>query len=105
MATIRSLKKDVDFLANDIIATLCVKNSITADKAEKTSELIVKAAAYKRNYINKINAYDPERGKRVKLRTPEFNKGKKKATRTYFVGLKKDLFDDFKKLVAEVNAY
>ncbi len=86
----RILKKDIEFLANDIIATLCVKNSITADKAEKTSELIVKAAAFRNDFTRRVSACKDKDAKAVKA---------------YYKTLRTQLFDEFKKLVDEVNAY
>ncbi len=92
MANIRDLKKDVEFLANDLIATLCIKNSLNSDKAEKTSELIVKAATFKNDFIRRASNCTAA-------------KGDKKATKAYYRQLRQDLFSEFKKLVDEVNAY
>ncbi len=92
MASIKNLKKDVEFLASDIISTLCIKNSITEDKADKTAELIVKAAMFKNDYRKRsVNC--------------TADKKDKKAVKAYYHQLRQDLFDDFKKLVDEVNAY
>lgn len=92
MASIKNLKKDVAFFADDIVATLCFKNAVVEGKDEKTSELVIKAMAYKQEFLKKINNCTAA-------------KNDKKAVKAYYRNLCKEVFDEFKKLIDEVNAY
>lgn len=91
MASIKDLKKDIEYFANDIVATLCLKNSITEGKEQQTAELVVKALGFKQEFIKKVNACPAA-------------KNDKKAVKAYYRDLCKNAIAEFKQLIEEVNA-
>lgn len=58
MATKRALKRSVEFLANDLITTQYLKNSIAGADDQKTSELIVETIAMQREVKAMIQHYN-----------------------------------------------
>lgn len=83
---IRNLKKDIAFLANDIAMTVVINNSIKADNTEKASELLVKTAVFRRDFIKKAN---------------QCTEKEAKARKAYFTQLRKDLYEEFTSLAEE----
>lgn len=83
---IRTLKKDIAFLANDIAMTIVINNSIKGDNTEKASELFIKAAEFKNDFLKKANAFVAKADRK-----------------NYYRQLRKDIFEQFATLADEAT--
>lgn len=89
MANLRTLKKNIAFVAEDIITTICFKNAVDGQVADKASELIVKTIAVRNEFIARANHID--------------KKNDKKAVKAYFKTLYADLTNEVQELAKAVN--
>ena len=90
MANLRSLKKNIAFVAEDLITTICYKSAQDGSAADKASELIVKAISVRNEYIARANHID--------------NRNDRKAVRSYFKSLYNELGNEIESLAKEINA-
>lgn len=82
MASIRSLKKDINFLTSELILQ-AYTNQILFDKPEKElEEEVIKAIDYRNDLFNRLK--------------PDVKE--KKAIRQHYSKLRADMIDNFKKL-------
>ena len=96
MANIRDLKKDVAFLTNDLLTSICLKNAIEGTDKTKTSELIVEVLAYRDEFRSKINAPAISVAKSDKA---AYAKAVKSAFRT----IRKEAFDKYAAIAEEIG--
>lgn len=90
MASRRNLKKDIAFLSSDLVETLCFKNVVMKLDDKAVSELIVKALAFKKEFVDRANHLDA--------------KENPKMVKAYYKKLYDDMFEEFKNLAEAVNA-
>ena len=96
MATKRSLKKDISYLAEDLLTSACIKNSLKGVDLDAASQLIVKIVDFKNETIDKVN--------NVKVNVPKSEKKEyAKAVKASYSAIKADLLKNFKALAEAVS--
>ncbi|MCF0191044.1 MAG: hypothetical protein HUJ96_07260 [Marinilabiliaceae bacterium] len=60
MANRRDLKKEIKFLADELVSSICVKSIISEQNDDKASELIVKIIAFRDRSVRKVSSYNRE---------------------------------------------
>lgn len=89
MANLRTLKKNIAFVAEELITTICFKSAQDGDIADKASELIVKTISVRNEFIARANHID--------------KKNDKKAVKAYFKTLYTDLRAEVEALAKAIN--
>lgn len=89
MANLRNLKKGIAENADVLIEELWFKNIYRDSDPKKTSELIVRAAAFKREFIRRANHIDA--------------KNDPKAVKAYFSKLYDDMKTELVAIIDEIN--
>ncbi len=90
MASIRELKKDINFLTSEIITEVYVRKVLFSGvKESDVSKIIADALAFRNDLIARVNARD--------------GRNNAKLVKASFQQLRKDMVDQFTALVAAVN--
>lgn len=89
MANLRNLKKGIAENADVLISELWYKSVCNNSDPQKTSELIVRAAAFKREFIKRANHIDA--------------KDDPKAVKSYFAKLYADMKVELTSMIDEIN--
>ena len=90
MASIRELKKDINYLTSEIITEAYVRKVLFAGvKETEVSKIIADAIAFRNGLIARVNAPD--------------GKDNPKLVKAFFQKLRKDMADQFTDLVKAVN--
>jgi hypothetical protein len=90
MASIRELKKDINYLTSEIITEVYVRKVLFSGvKESDVSKIIVDALAFRNDLIERVNARD--------------GRNNAKLVKASFQQLRKDMADRFTALVEAVN--
>ena len=89
MANIRNLKKDVEFLSQDLFANVCFQSSIEAIDTTAASHLVIEIAEFKKYFIAKIN-------------NPGVDTKDAKAIRAAFKGIREEIFAKFADIASKI---
>ncbi len=82
MASVKELKKDINFLASELITEAYVKQLVKEDvEQEKIAQVMVDAMAFRNELIKRANHPD--------------GKDNPKLVKTYFTSLRKDMMEQF----------
>lgn len=90
MASIRSLKNDVNFLTSELVTQAYLSKVLfkTMDD-ESLGQFVVKALEFRQNFIAKVNHPD--------------GKENPKLVKAYFSKIRKDLISQFEEMVVSLN--
>ncbi len=90
MASIRSLKKDINFLASEMVSQAYLSKMLfkTMDN-EGLSQFINKAIEFQRSFIEKVNHPDAKNNPRM--------------LKAYFAKIRKDMITNFDEIVSYIN--
>lgn len=90
MASIRELKKDIQFLASELVTEAYVKQYLKEDvDQDKLAQCMVAAIDFQNSLIARANHPD--------------GKDNPKMVKAYFVQLRKDMMESFLKISEEIN--
>ncbi|TRX66508.1 hypothetical protein [Carboxylicivirga sp. M1479] len=90
MASVRELKKDINFLASELITEAYVKQLIKDDvNNDKVAEVMVKAIGFRNDLVAKANHPD--------------GKDNPKMVKAFYKGLRKDMMEQFLNISKETN--
>ncbi len=91
MASIKNLKKEINFLAGELVYE-CYFTSLLSDslKKDEVNQLIASTIDYRNNFIAQANHRD--------------GKNNPKLVKTYFKGLRKNLYTELKQLTEKLKA-
>lgn len=91
MASVRELKKDINFLASELITEAYIKQLVKDDvDNDKVAEVMVKAIEFKNELIARANHPDA--------------KDNRKMVRAYYQNLRKDMMEKFLSISNDTNA-
>lgn len=90
MASIRELKKDIDYLIFEVISDCFVYAGFHSDKGEAVNELVNSAVDLRNDLISRVN--NPE------------GKGEPKVLRAHFQKVEKDLIEGVDKLFDSLSS-
>jgi len=91
MASIRNLKKDIHFLASELVTEAYVKQYLKENvDQDKLAQVMVAAINFQNTLVSRVNHPD--------------GKDNPKMVKAYFVSLRKDMMADFLKISEEINA-
>lgn len=86
MASIRLLKKDINFLASELVTQAYMNQILFKESDERLEENVIKALEFRSNLLSKVNSYE---------------KGDRKKVRKYFSDLRKEMITNFDKIFNE----
>lgn len=90
MASIRSLKSDINFLTSELVTQAYLSKVLFKSmNDEEMSGLVSKALDFRNNFIEKVNHRDA--------------KDNPKMVKAYFTKIRKDMIHQFEDLVASIN--
>ncbi len=90
MATIRDLKKDINYLTSEIITEAYVRKVLFNDvKDDDVSKIIADAVAFRNDLIARVNHPD--------------GKDNPKLVKAHYQKIKKDMTDQFSVMIDKVN--
>ncbi|MCT4588971.1 MAG: hypothetical protein N4A71_14200 [Carboxylicivirga sp.] len=90
MASVRELKKDINFLASELITEAYVKQLVKEDvNNDKIAEVMVKAIEFRNDLVAKANHPD--------------GKDNPKLVKAFYQGLRKDMMERFMAISNETN--
>ncbi len=90
MATIRDLKKDINYLTSEIITEAYVRKVLFNDvKDDDVSKIIADAVAFRNDLIARVNHPD--------------GKDNPKLVKAHYQKIKKDMTDQFSAMIDKVN--
>jgi hypothetical protein len=90
MASIRSLKSDINFLTSELVTQAYLSKVLFKSmNDEEMSGLVSKALDFRNNLIEKVNHRDA--------------KDNPKMVKAYFTKIRKDMIHQFEELVASIN--
>ncbi len=84
MASIRSLKKDINFLASELVTQAYMNQILFKESDEKLTKDVISALDFRSNLLSKVNHVD--------------GKDNPKMVKKYFSKLRKEMVSDFDKL-------
>ena len=84
MASIRSLKKDINFLASELVTQAYMNQMLFKEDDEKLEKDVISALDFRTNLLSKVNHVD--------------GKDNPKMVKSYFSKLRKEMVADFDKL-------
>ncbi|MBS2213829.1 hypothetical protein KEM09_20645 [Carboxylicivirga mesophila] len=91
MASVRELKKDINFLASELITEAYVKQLVKEDvNNDKIAEVMVKAIEFRNELVAKANHPDA--------------KNNAKKVKAYYQNLRKSMMEQFLSISEETNA-
>ncbi|MBR8538077.1 hypothetical protein KDU71_21080 [Carboxylicivirga sediminis] len=91
MASVRELKKDINFLASELITEAYVKQLVKEDvNNDKIAEVMVKAIEFRNDLVAKANHPDA--------------KNNPKKVKAYYQNLRKSMMEQFLSISEETNA-
>ncbi len=90
MASIRELKKDINFLASELVTEAYVKQYLNADvDQDKLAQLMVAAIDFQNTLVRRANHPD--------------GKDNPKMVKAYYTKLRKDMMASFLKIAEDIN--
>lgn len=90
MASIRELKKDIDYLIFEVISDCFVYAGFHSDKGESVNEIVTSAVDLRNDLVERVN--NPE------------GKGEPKVMRAHFQKIQKDLVEGADKLFDRLSS-
>ncbi len=84
MASIRSLKKDINFLASELVTQAYMNQILFKESDEKLAKDVISALDFRSNLLSKVNHVD--------------GKDNPKLVKKYFSNLRKEMISEFDKL-------
>ena len=90
MASKRDLKKDIEFLASDLLTNTYFKQTLFDNvDQQKLAQLVVKSFEFQNQFMARVNHPD--------------GKDNPKLVRSYYKKLRKDMFEQYASLSEELN--
>ncbi|MBK3517766.1 hypothetical protein [Carboxylicivirga marina] len=91
MASVRELKKDINFLASELVTEAYVKQLVKEDvDNDKIAEVMVKAIEFRNDLVARANHPDA--------------KDNPKMVKSYYQNLRKDMMEKFLSISKDTNA-
>ncbi|MCU4177423.1 hypothetical protein [Carboxylicivirga sp. N1Y90] len=90
MASIKELKKDINFLASELVTEAYIKEMLKDDvNSDQLAQILVKAMIYRNELIKRANHPD--------------GKDNPKLVKAYYTKLRKDMMEQFMAISEETN--
>ena len=90
MASIRNLKKDINYLASELVTEAYIKQLVKEDvNQDALAKLMVEAVDFRNELVARANHPD--------------GKHNVKMVKSFYKKLRKDMFDKFLKLIEKIN--